>query len=51
MAVLNCVFIGRSCCLDQAGLGTTALLTFIGNWNEFLMPLIYINTNSKFPLP
>ena len=36
--------------LTKPALATTALLTFIGNWNEFLMPLIYINTNSKFPL-
>jgi len=36
--------------LTKPALATTALLTFIGYWNEFLMPLIYINTNDKFPL-
>ena len=36
--------------LTKPAMATTALLTFIGYWNEFLMPLIYINTNDKFPL-
>ncbi len=36
--------------LARPALATTALLTFINFWNEFMMPLIYINSESKFPL-
>lgn len=30
---------------------TLALFSFMGNWNNFLTPLIYLNTQSKFTIP
>lgn len=36
--------------LAKPVIATTALLTFINAWNEFLMPLIYLNRNELFPL-
>lgn len=36
--------------LAKPVIATTALLTFINSWNEFLMPLIYLNRNELFPL-
>jgi multiple sugar transport system permease protein len=30
---------------------TLGLLTFVGRWNDFFGPLIYLSSESKFPLP
>ncbi len=30
---------------------TLGIFTFMGNWNSFLSPLIYLNTREKFTLP
>lgn len=32
-------------------LGTVAIFSFLANWNSFLLPLIYLNTMSKYTLP
>lgn len=32
-------------------MATLGLFTFMGNWNNFLTPLIYLNTRTKFTLP
>lgn len=36
--------------LTKPALATVAIFVFIGNWNEFLGPLIYLNDESKFTL-
>jgi multiple sugar transport system permease protein len=36
--------------LTKPALATVAIFTFIGNWNDFLYPLIYLNDESKFTL-
>jgi multiple sugar transport system permease protein len=36
--------------LCKPALITLGLLTFIGRWNDFFGPLIYLSTDSKFPL-
>jgi multiple sugar transport system permease protein len=36
--------------LTKPALATVAIFSFIGNWNEFLLPLIYLNDESKFTL-
>ena len=36
--------------LCAPALATVAVLTFIGGWNDFLGPLIYLNTRDKFTL-
>ena len=30
---------------------TTALLNFLGTWNDFIFPLYYLNDSSKWPMP
>jgi len=37
--------------LAKGGLAVLAILTFNGYWNEFLRPLIFLNTQDKFTLP
>lgn len=37
--------------LSIPSLVTLALFNFMGNWNNFLTPLIYLNTQSKFTIP
>ena len=37
--------------LCTPAMATLALFTFMGNWNNFLTPLIYLNTSTKFTLP
>jgi ABC-type glycerol-3-phosphate transport system permease component len=37
--------------LIRPGLGTLALLTFLGSWNEFLTALIILKDPAKFTLP
>ncbi len=32
-------------------LATTALLSFLGIWNDFISPLYYLNNSSKWPMP
>jgi multiple sugar transport system permease protein len=32
-------------------LTTLGLFSFMGNWNNFLTPLIYLNTRTKFTVP
>jgi multiple sugar transport system permease protein len=36
--------------LTKTALITVALLTFIGSWNEFLQPLIYLNDESRYTI-
>ncbi len=36
--------------LSRPALATVAIFSFIGSWNDFLGPLIYLNTTSKFTL-
>lgn len=36
--------------LSRPALATVAVFSFIGSWNDFLGPLIYLNTTSKYPL-
>ncbi|MBQ7943687.1 MAG: carbohydrate ABC transporter permease [Lachnospiraceae bacterium] len=33
------------------GVATMAIMAFIGNWNNYLTPMIILNKNSKFTLP
>ena len=37
--------------LAKGGLAVLAILTFNGYWNEFLRPLIFLNSQEKFTLP
>ena len=37
--------------LSVPALVTLALFNFMGNWNSFLTPLIYLNTQSKYTIP
>ena len=37
--------------LCSPALATVAIFSFLGHWNAFLEPLIYLNTNEKFTLP
>lgn len=37
--------------LCKSALVTLGMFTFVGNWNNFVGPLIYLNTESKFTLP
>lgn len=36
--------------LSKPALATVAIFTFIGTWNDFLLPLIYLNDQNKFTL-
>ena len=36
--------------LSKPGLATVAIFTFMWNWNDFMGPLIYLNTNDKWTL-
>lgn len=36
--------------LSRPALATVAIFSFIGSWNDFLGPLIYLNSTSKFTL-
>ena len=36
--------------LARPALATVAIFSFLGHWNDFIHPLIYLNTNTKFPL-
>jgi len=31
-------------------IATLAIITFLGSWNAFIGPMIYINTPEKFPI-
>lgn len=33
------------------GIATMAIKGFIGNWNNYLLPMIILNKNEKFTLP
>ena len=33
------------------GIATMAIMAFIGNWNNYLLPMIILNKNDKFTLP
>jgi multiple sugar transport system permease protein len=37
--------------LSKPALATVAIFSFFENWNEFLRPLIYLNTSEKYTLP
>ena len=36
--------------LSKPALATVAIFSFTYNWNDYLAPLIYLNSNEKFPL-
>ena len=36
--------------LSRPALATVAVFSFVGAWNDFLGPLVYLNTNDKFTL-
>jgi multiple sugar transport system permease protein len=36
--------------LSKPALATVAVFSFIGSWNDFIGPLLYLNTTSKFTL-
>jgi len=36
--------------LSRPALATVGIFSFLGTWNDFFHPLIYLNTNTKFPL-
>jgi multiple sugar transport system permease protein len=36
--------------LARPALATVAIFSFLGHWNDFFRPLIYLNSNNKFPL-
>lgn len=36
--------------LSKPALATVAIFSFLGSWNDFLGPLIYLNTPENFPL-
>jgi arabinooligosaccharide transport system permease protein len=36
--------------LSKPGLATLAVFGFMGGWNDFMGPLIYLNSGEKFPL-
>ena len=36
--------------LSRPALATVAVFSFLGQWNDFIHPLIYLNTSDKFPL-
>lgn len=36
--------------LSKAALASIALFYFMGHWNSFFIPMIYLNTMNKFPL-
>jgi len=36
--------------LAKPALATVAIFAFLGHWNDFMHPLIYLNTPAKFPL-
>jgi len=37
--------------LSKPALSTVAIFAFLGSWNNFLGPLIFLNTTNKFTLP
>ncbi len=37
--------------LMQPGVATMAIMCFIGNWNNYLLPMIILNKKEKFTLP
>jgi ABC-type glycerol-3-phosphate transport system permease component len=37
--------------LSAAGIGIQGILTFMGTWNDFMTPLIYLNEEIKYTLP
>jgi multiple sugar transport system permease protein len=36
--------------LSKPALATVAIFSFLGHWNDFIHPLIYLNSTSKYPL-
>jgi multiple sugar transport system permease protein len=36
--------------LSKPALATVAIFAFLGHWNDFIHPLIYLNSTEKFPL-
>lgn len=36
--------------LSRPALATVAIFSFLGSWNDFIHPLIYLNSSDKFPL-
>jgi ABC-type glycerol-3-phosphate transport system permease component len=44
------VFLNVMMPLSKPALATVAVISFIAHWDEFLRPLIYLNSTEKFPL-
>ena len=36
--------------LSKPALATVGIFSFLGHWNDFIHPLVYLNTPAKFPL-
>ncbi|GHU75782.1 ABC transporter permease [Clostridia bacterium] len=36
--------------LSKASIASIAMFFFMGHWNSYLLPMIYLNTSAKFPL-
>src|SRR5438045_5934297 len=36
--------------LGKPALATVAIFSFLGHWNDYIHPLVYLNTPAKFPL-
>lgn len=45
------IFLQIAVPLSAAGFGMQAVLTFMGTWNDFMTPLIYLNEEIKYTLP
>ena len=51
MARVRCVSWSAFCCRWGPAVATVAIFSFLGHWNSFLYPMIYLNTMDKFTLP
>jgi len=45
------IFIRIAIPLSAAGIGIQGILTFMGTWNDFMTPLIYLNEEARYTLP
>jgi ABC-type glycerol-3-phosphate transport system permease component len=44
------IFVNVILPLSKPGLATVGIFSFLGHWNDFIHPLIYLNTPAKYPL-
>lgn len=45
------IFLQIAVPLSAAGIGMQGVLTFMGSWNDFMTPLIYLNQEQTYTLP